>query len=167
MCLSNLGEKIAELLEKSGGDFSAVELHIKRTHEKETSNTLEGEYVTEIDLIAKGWETDMIEFSKNYAISKGNLRKSEIHGRDEWKLPLRESFKFTATNRESAEATASAQVEDRILLLRHYLLVRPLKCPDVLSSPPSQDTAQDLLKFNLAADGALRLLVPNLLVSLI
>lgn len=167
MCLSNLGEKIAELLEKSGGDFSAVELHIKRTHEKETSNTLEGEYVTEIDLIAKGWETDMIEFSKNYAISKGNLRKSEIHGRDEWKLPLRESFKFTATNRESAEATASAQVEDWISLLRHYLLVRPLKCPDVLSSPPSQDTAQDLLKFNLAADGALRLLVPNLLVSLI
>ena len=133
MCLSNLGEKIAELLQKSGGDISAVELHIKRTHEKETSNTLEGEYVTEIDLIAKGWEPDMIEFSKNYAISKGNLRKSEIHGRDEWKLPLKESFKFKAKNREIVEAEATAEIEDWFCLI--FIHVDQTKMPSSLEPP--------------------------------
>ena len=133
VCLSNLGEKIAELLQKSGGDFSAVELHIKRTHEKETSNTLEGEYVTEIDLIAKGWEPDMIEFSKNYAISKGNLRKSEIHGRDEWKLPLKESFKFKAKNREIVEAEAAAEIEDWFCLI--FIHVDQTKMPSSLEPP--------------------------------
>lgn len=116
------GQKIQQLLRASGGDMSKLELTIKKTLERKQQNKIEGEYVTELDLQNKGWDSEMIEKSKQWAMSKGLHRTSEIHGKEEWKIPLRESFDFTHTQTETAEATGAMDVEDRISDKVHIVL---------------------------------------------
>ena len=94
------------MLRSAGGDWSEVELQVKKTYEKQEDVKVSGKYVTEIDLQAKGWTTDMISFSKNWAKTHGYFRTSEVHGADEWRLPLDEEFANLERNGEKYEASS-------------------------------------------------------------
>ena len=100
------------MLLASGGDFSQLEIKVKRLQQKESIDEISGGYVNEIYLKnVKFWDDDMIQCSKQWAIARGLKRTSAIHGKDEWKIPLDESFLFRNTNLESATASSSAHVE--------------------------------------------------------
>ena len=76
----------------------------KKTYEKEEMTSIWGKYVTEIDLRARGWSTEMISNSKSWAKANGVHRTSPIHGEDEWRLPLDEEFKNKEKKNEKYEA---------------------------------------------------------------
>ena len=110
------GAKITEMLRASGGNLGTLELTIKKQFERRQTNNLEGEYVNAILLEQMGWDEDMIKNSYQWALSRGLARKSEVHGKEEWKIPLKESFSFQNTNIESGEATGSTEVEDWLMI---------------------------------------------------
>lgn len=93
--------------------MNAVELKIKKHFERQQANEIKGQYVTELDLQNRNWTAEMIENSKQWALSRGLHRTSPVHGKEEWKIPLEESFSFTTTHKESVEAEGSMDVEDR------------------------------------------------------
>lgn len=104
-----------EMLIASGGNFQTFELEVKKTVSKTVENDLWGQYVTETFLSTeKGWDTDMIEHSKNWAKKHGHHRYSEIHGKEEWKIPLVESFKFSEKQHEETNASTSTTGQDRV-----------------------------------------------------
>lgn len=105
------GEKIKNLLAETGGDFKQLEISIRRLREQEHSNQVQGGWVTEIYLEhEKHWDADMIAHSKEWARARGLFRTSPIHGRDEWKIPLDESFLFRDRTLSSTEATTTDTV---------------------------------------------------------
>lgn len=55
----------------------------------------------------------MIEHSKEWARNRGLLWKNEVHGEDEWRIPLRRSFTATSTTGTETKEKASAVVQDR------------------------------------------------------
>lgn len=114
------GAKIQEMLKAAGGDMSKLEMTIKKKFETTRSAQIEGEYVTQLDLEGKGWDADMIANSKQWANSRGYLRTSEIHGREEWKLPLKESFSYGRAETESGEVHGTMDVEDRDIYIVRY-----------------------------------------------
>ena len=75
---------------KCGGQWTEVELHIKKTILKEEMNRIRGKYYCQIDLEAEGWTPPMIERSKQWARNHGTLRISEVHGEEEWSFPFEE-----------------------------------------------------------------------------
>jgi len=106
-------KKVKEMLIASGGNFQTFELEVKKTVSKTVENDLWGQYVTETFLSTeKGWDTDMIEHSKNWAKKHGHHRYSEIHGKEEWKIPLVESFKFSEKQHEETNASTSTTGQD-------------------------------------------------------
>ena len=111
------GQKIQKMLAEAGGDLKQLELTVKKKLEKVNEDAIEGEYVTQLMLEGKGWNTAMIEHSKAYARDRGNLRTSEVHGEEEWKIPLKHSFKNIAAAYQSIEYSGSTQVEEHFLLL--------------------------------------------------
>ena len=58
------GEKIAKILEESGGSWKEVELTIKKTLLREEEQKLSGKYFTRLDLENEGWTEFMIENSR-------------------------------------------------------------------------------------------------------
>ena len=113
------GKKIREMLLAAGGDLKQLELTVKRRVEKREEEAIEGRYVTEIMLEAEGWDKEMIANSKRYADERGNLRTSEVHGKEEWKIPMVHSFKKVAGLYQSVETSASTQVEELLLCHTH------------------------------------------------
>ena len=108
------------MLKAAGGDLSKLEMTIKKKFESTRSAQIEGEYVTQLDLEGKGWDADMIATSKQWAHSRGYLRTSEIHGKEEWKLPLKESFAYGRAETESGEVHGTMDVEDRDIYIIQY-----------------------------------------------
>ena len=101
------------MLEQAGGDWSVVEMNVKKTYDKEEMTSVWGKYVTEIDLKGRGWNTEMIANSKAWAQANGCHRKSPIHGEEEWRLPLDEEFKNKELKNEKYEASTSSAVQER------------------------------------------------------
>ncbi|CAE7942746.1 unnamed protein product, partial [Symbiodinium necroappetens] len=79
--------EVHEMLKKHHGDFAKIELHLKRTSEKEKTAALGGGYVNESILKS----------------IHGLLRKSAEHGADEWKAVLEEKFEMKKTDRTTTE----------------------------------------------------------------
>lgn len=100
------------MLQEANGDWGTVELKVKKTFEKQEETKLWGKYVTAIWLESQGWTPDMIENSKAWAKTQGYHRTSEIHGQEEWKLPLDEEFSNLERRGEKIEATTSTAVQD-------------------------------------------------------
>ena len=141
------GEKIEKLLLASGGDFTQLEVRVKKVFEKEEEQEVSGQWVDYIYLsMEKHWDDDMIEHSKQWAIARGVHRVSSITGRDQWRLPLKESFSFKSRSKESAEVSAESHVE------------AGLGWDCVLARFIYQDESNEILKFNLTAEAALQLL---------
>ena len=56
----------------------------------------------------------MIENSKNWAKARNLYReRNEVHGCEEWRIPVASSFEFNTTNRESTEFSGSMELEAR------------------------------------------------------
>ena len=110
------GEKIKNMLAESGGDFKKLEISVRKLREQEETVQVAGGFVSEIYLMhEKHWTTDMITHSKEWAQARGLLRTSPIHGKEEWKIPLGESYLFRDTTLNSTEARASDIVEAGLL----------------------------------------------------
>ena len=101
------------MLQAANGNWSEVELKVKKTFEKQEEKKVWGKYVTQIYLEGQGWTSDMITNSKKWAESRGLLRTSEIHGGEEWQLPLDDEFSNVERNGEKYEAQTSTRVQDR------------------------------------------------------
>ena len=102
------------MLIASGGNFQTFELEVKKSVSNTRENELWGQYVTELFLIReKGWDKDMIEHSKAWAKKHGYHRTSKIHGKEEWRIPLVESFKFNEKHHEEATASTSTSGQDQ------------------------------------------------------
>lgn len=89
------------MLRAAGGDWKQVELSIQKTREMEESRSVKGKRVTELDLQERKWTSDMIKKSKEWAKQRGLLRISEIHGAEEWELPLDFEFGSAVRNKET------------------------------------------------------------------
>ena len=103
------------MLIASGGNFQMFQLEVKKKFSNTLENELWGQYVTENYLLTeKNWDQDMIEHSKEWAKKHGWHRVSEVHGKEEWKIPLSESFKFNTTQHEEVTALSSTTGQDRV-----------------------------------------------------
>lgn len=102
------------MLLATGGDFSRLEFHVQRQMQKESEDAISGGWVNEIYLKnVKYWDDAMIEHSKQWAIARGLHRCSAVHGKDEWKIPLDETFMFRNKSSETVTASAGAEGEAR------------------------------------------------------
>ena len=54
----------------------------------------------------------MIENSKKWAAARGLVEKSEIHGEDEWRVPIMREFEHKATDRQTRTESVSFETED-------------------------------------------------------
>lgn len=54
----------------------------------------------------------MIANAKRWATSRGLMRKNEVHGEDEFRIPTEELFTFKNTRKREAEGSGTMQVED-------------------------------------------------------
>lgn len=106
------GEKIAKILEESGGSWKEVELTIKKTLLREEEQKLSGKCFTRLDLENEGWTEFMIENSRQWAIKNGTHRVSEVHGVEEWSFPKNEEWSKTHRQSEEQTATTSVNVQD-------------------------------------------------------
>lgn len=97
---------------ESGGDFSQFEIKVKKSFSKTQEDEVAGQYVTKIFLEKEGWDDEMIENSRKWALARGLHRTSEVHGREEWKIPLKETYSFKTGSREEASAEATSIGED-------------------------------------------------------
>ena len=55
---------------------------------------------------------DMIENSKRWALARGLLRRNEVHGADEWRIPVRATFAFTAARGTSSTMRGTMELEE-------------------------------------------------------
>lgn len=111
---------------QSGGDFSLFEIKVKKTIENINENEIAGQWVTQMFLEKEGWESDMIDTSKAWAEKRGYLRTSAVHGREEWRIPLKESFSFKDLTKEEVSASARSHGEDRFLKANKLFLILEL-----------------------------------------
>ena len=84
---------------ESGGDFSQFEIKVKKSFSKTQEDEVAGQYVTKIFLEKEGWDDEMIENSPKWALGRGLHRTSDVHGREEWKIPLKECDGGTPTSK--------------------------------------------------------------------
>ncbi len=111
------------MLEEANGDWATVEMKVKKIYEKQEETKLWGKYVTAIWLESQGWTPEMIENSKAWAKTQGYHRTSEIHGSEEWKLPLDEEFTNLERRGEKIEATTTTAVQDTGLGVIIYIYI--------------------------------------------
>ena len=103
----------------AGGDFSQLELSIKKRLEMEQTIEVTGGYVTEIYLAnVRYWDPEMIENSRQWAKARGLWRMNAVHGKDEWKLPLDETYSFKTKKSEIVEVSGSSEMEAGCLLFK-------------------------------------------------
>lgn len=118
------GDKVKQLLIASGGNFSQFEIKVKKTYTHLQDREVAGQYVTQAFLEKEGWDSDMIQHSKEWATERNLIRTSAIHGKEEWKIPLKESFAFKDTSREEVSAEASAEGEDwGVFVMRTFIFL--------------------------------------------
>ena len=114
------------------GTMDAVEVRVAKYKKEEEEEKLEGGVYTKIDLEKEGWTTlfgcvsfvclycfelsAMIDSSKEWARSRGLLWTSEVHGAEEWRIPLKRRFKKTETKGSEMKEKASAMVQDHALV---------------------------------------------------
>lgn len=91
------GEKIQAMLVASGGDFRKVEMMITKKFQKEQVESTCGAWVTSHDLEKRGWNSQMVTCSRSWAQANGLLRTSQIHGEEEWRIPLDSTFAVSET----------------------------------------------------------------------
>ena len=54
----------------------------------------------------------MIANSKLWAQARNLVRRNEVHGKEEWRIPTSETFSFDATHSHEIQGSGSFEVED-------------------------------------------------------
>jgi len=54
----------------------------------------------------------MIASAKQWATTRGLIRKNEVHQEEEFKIPTNDEYEFSTTRTREAEGHASMEVED-------------------------------------------------------
>ena len=57
---------------------------------------------------------EMIKNSRKWAMARNLLRKNEVHGAEEWRIPTKASFQHTATTGQSSTFKGSMALEEII-----------------------------------------------------
>ena len=57
----------------------------------------------------------MINNAKRWATARGQTRTNEVHGLEEYKIPIHESFLFKNTEKQSVKQNGSFEVQDMVL----------------------------------------------------
>lgn len=55
---------------------------------------------------------EMIECSKKWAAARGLVEKSEVHGEEEWRVPVAREFEHKELDRQSASQRVSFDAKD-------------------------------------------------------
>ena len=101
-----------KMLIASGGDFSRFEITVKKQFQQTHDEDTWGRWATEKYLREQEhWDDDMIAHSKAWATERGFIRTNKVHGKEEWRVPLTESFNFNKKITEGVEATSSTHGE--------------------------------------------------------
>ena len=58
---------------------------------------------------------EKIANSKRWAQSRGLLRKNEVHGAEEWRIPLEETYALSNVTGTSSTMTGTMELEDMIM----------------------------------------------------
>ena len=99
------------------------------------------------------WLRAMITHSRQWAESKGPafIRKSEVHGEWEWKIPTTETFEFEKENTQEATYRGSMEVQDASVVNSPFISF-------------VQDTEGFLFQHDVTADSAHTFLAPLFLL---
>ena len=54
----------------------------------------------------------MIEHSKKWAAARGLVTKNEVHGEDEWRIPVHRNFEHKKVNRQSTTQSVNFVTKD-------------------------------------------------------
>ena len=131
------GEEIHDLLLQHG-TMEGVECQIEHVHEDEDEEQLQGGHHCRATLLQLGWtETldlfhrnmfalprDMITHSREWAAARGLVTKNEVHGDDEWRIPVMRGFTQTSRDRNTRRATTSFMTQARVHACAFSLSVR-------------------------------------------
>ena len=55
---------------------------------------------------------EMIDHSKKWAQNRGLCEKNEVHGEDEWRIPIAREFKAKELDRQTASQQVSFRAKD-------------------------------------------------------
>lgn len=98
---------------KKHGDFKPVEIQLKKWKQTEHETNLGGRWCTKFYLENHCFYTKpMIENSFSHAKAKGLWRRNPVHGEEEAKLVLDDTFNKKNTHGEREEQSGSGHVED-------------------------------------------------------
>jgi len=105
-------EKLRSLLQEHG-DFKTVELQLSRWSKRVQSDDKKGRWVTKQYLMDEEKYTKiMADNSFEWAAARGLVRKNPVHGEDEARLILEESFGAHNERGESHSVTGTGECED-------------------------------------------------------
>ena len=120
------GQKLRDLMIKNNNQFNLVEVELKRTAETKIEQNRAGQWVTKLFLMNHEGYTrtlgsinrasldvsrKMADNSFLWAANHGLTRKNEVHGEEEAKLVLTDSFNWSKTEAERTEERTAMQVE--------------------------------------------------------
>lgn len=88
----------------------------------------------------------MISNSKKWAQARGLVEKNEVHGQDEWRIPIKREFEFNVRNREEVQHKASYELEAGLTLICMQNIYSNFQ---IYNSPVLEDPDGDMLNFGL------------------
>ncbi|CAE7232915.1 unnamed protein product [Symbiodinium microadriaticum] len=124
--LNTPGEKIREMLLQHG-DFRGVEVQLTKESEQLAQNDTKGGWYSEQAMAQEGYTeyhgnqyhqeciranlSIMIKNSIRWATARGLTRTNEVHGMEEYKIPLKEEFLFRSSEKQTAKQTGTFEVQ--------------------------------------------------------
>ncbi len=70
----------------------------------------------------------MIENSKRWAAQRGLVEKSEVHGLEEWRIPISRTFEHESSDVQTSKQSATFFTQDRSLILYAFVFASTLQC---------------------------------------
>ncbi|CAL1169384.1 unnamed protein product [Cladocopium goreaui] len=105
-------KKIKQMLAEHG-TFTAMEIQLKKIHQKERSQTVGGGWCSETFLrTEKKWDKQMIASAYAWAEKNGRKRVNPVHGKWEIQLVLDDTFELKNKEVEETERSGGLTVED-------------------------------------------------------
>ena len=98
----------------------------------------------------------MIENSKKWAQARNLVHRSEVHGEEEWRVPLQREFEFKEQDRKTTSSSAGFVTQDwntqtcpGHAVLYHFLAYLGINClkdstGEILCSPLDADAAMHM-----------------------
>ncbi|CAK9089022.1 Uncharacterized protein SCF082_LOCUS42024 [Durusdinium trenchii] len=104
-----------------------MEMRVREITKKVESERLAGGWHNEISLAQAPlfWDEEMIANSKLWAQARNLVRRNEVHGKEEWRIPTSETFSFDATHSHEIQGSGSFEADRHQLRLALLPIVLP------------------------------------------